>query len=376
GGSGSGSDPEDGRANEGAYSSGRSAEDPFAEADPIFDGADKEGFVSLTLAKYKRIIPDPDKVWDPASIKLEINDLGRQIIREAFRLKHGYDILARDPVRQSRLEAFQVDPHHNGPGVRNTWLDICGKTTKALKSSKWNNSLLRKLVELAVKVVKICPDTARFGRQKINWEALLDRRLYDLYYLVSRACPLPGESRDDAEERLLNTYMLELKNKGEVEHRRAKYTVRRSVAAIMVAVSRARGDKESLDFWKYVWEVVSMLGTNGMSEDELVIESSVEAGRPVQKSLRHVFTSSWRHPAISDLFDYVDATRSVEGHIFQLSRLKAGRRVHVSKISDRMAPPGLPKSFFKPRFFDKMEEWEVDNYKLRDSDYVLRELKI
>ncbi|THH20981.1 hypothetical protein EUX98_g8481 [Antrodiella citrinella] len=318
---------------------------------------------------------DPGKTWDALAIKQEINELGRQIIREAFRLKHSYDILARDPVDQSRLEAFEADPKQHGPGVRNTWLDICGKTTKGLKLSKWNRSLQHKLVQLALKIVAACPDQRRFGTKKIDWKSLIERRLYDLFYLLSKAYPLPGESPETAEERLLNGYMNELKSKGEVEHRRAKYTVRRSVAAIMVAVSRARDDEDALAFWKYVWDVVTMLGTNGMSEDELVTESVVEGGQSTRQSFRHVFTSSWRHPAVSDLFDYVDRTRFVEGHIFQLSRLKPGRRVHVDKVSQRRAPPGLPKSFFKPGFFDKMEEWEVESYKLREPDYLLKVLK-
>ena len=140
----------------------------------------------------------------------------------------------------------------------------------------------------------------------------------------------------------------------------------------MCQISRARNDPEAERFWQYVLLSVTVLGHNGMSDEETETRNVASAeGVQVPTRVKVITKIHWRHPYFVELFSYVDRTRSIEQHLFKALGQPLMPRVRVDQVSMRSPPPQIPRSFFKDGYFDGLLDHEVQALKLRKQDIPL-----
>ncbi|THV01479.1 hypothetical protein K435DRAFT_655203, partial [Dendrothele bispora CBS 962.96] len=127
-----------------------------------------------------------------------------------------------------------------------------------------------------------------------------------------------------------------------------KFQSRREIASTMVEHSQDNGDEEGLSFWKATLDAISMLKSDGMSD-----EDSDHEGQEKVKVVRDL---KFRHTDFKALFQHVDSTPRVMKRLFNQSGKKRLRRVFSSEISDRSPPPNLPSTFYRPEYLDLMKK--------------------
>ena len=145
----------------------------------------------------------------------------------------------------------------------------------------------------------------------------------------------------------------------------------------MVAVSQQREDAGAIEMWRYIWELVDILGPNGMSDeedDEEYLQGDDDDGfrkTPILKVLQ----SEWRNKYFNVIFTRLDKLPRVEERIFRLYGKPRIPRYRVDQVSGRKAPPYLPRSFFAPSFLKKMPGYKQRDLKMREEPFLLREVQ-
>ncbi|THU94025.1 hypothetical protein K435DRAFT_669157, partial [Dendrothele bispora CBS 962.96] len=151
-----------------------------------------------------------------------------------------------------------------------------------------------------------------------------------------------------------------------------KFNSRIRVAVLMKQASQDAGDDASQDYWKYVYNVIGLLGHEGMSDEEDGAEANDEHAYEQVIHVKNVLTMAWRNPEIRELMQLVDATPGVEAAIFrQVGRAKLPRR-RVDKVSTRATPKHIPPSFFDPTYLQSLPQIRQINLHMRKKDFPLR----
>ncbi|KAK1221674.1 hypothetical protein PQX77_015504 [Marasmius sp. AFHP31] len=303
--------------------------------------------------------------WTRKKQKHQVNRLGREIIREALGSPRNWTAFAREGVTSERLHMFYEDPDRYGPKLRNTFIDKGADTTREIMALSWNRCLLVRLSKLASQIVSRSRDPYRFrfGEVKIKWKRLLRERLYRIVLAEVQSRPVDEtETTRQAYVRYLNQHDKVWERCSRTNIRQLKYQLRSRISAIMVVVSRERGDKEAVILWAWVMRAVSNLRADGMSDEEND-EEEAQDGQP--GVVRKVKVLNWRHPALRELFEIIDKTPGFEELIFtKQGRARIPRR-RVEDVTKREPPKQLYRSFFRKEFLDALPSYVVDELELK-----------
>ena len=139
----------------------------------------------------------------------------------------------------------------------------------------------------------------------------------------------------------------------------------------MIRVCRDRNNVEGEEFWTYVLMLTQMLGPQGMSDEEDADQPVTRGAVTIQEPVKAILDLEFRNPYFRRLFEVVDSTKILERMIFNRLGKEPMKRVRIELVSNRSPPNGLPKSFFNPRYLEKLMEHELDG--LFGRDFELRE---
>ncbi|KAJ3720333.1 hypothetical protein C8R42DRAFT_736681, partial [Lentinula raphanica] len=117
-----------------------------------------------------------------------------------------------------------------------------------------------------------------------------------------------------------------------------KMTRRQTIATIEQQGCKDKGDIEGSECWDFILYAVTVLGTDGMSDEE----DDDENGEKVKS----VLDVGFRRPEFRTLFRSVDARDMARGQ----GGRKLRRRVEVSKVVERQPPRNVPEIFLSPGF--------------------------
>lgn len=191
---------------------------------------DEESNIDKTATAWQR--QHPDKSYTDAERRRNANvndlsaslpadkeiyqELSRRLICQAFHVQHIYQIFARDGVSEERLKAFQTAPEEHGPKLRNTRLDKFGISTRDLKKSHWNQTLIKLLSDTAKSIVS---KNDKKLVKSIDWHKLFTARFSKIIRHEIKCRPKEGETHEDRLLRLAQDHNRVSKQNGVVHNR-------------------------------------------------------------------------------------------------------------------------------------------------------------
>ncbi|KAL0064997.1 hypothetical protein AAF712_007988 [Marasmius tenuissimus] len=305
----------------------------------------------------------------------EVNRLLRKIQKEALPAQRAWQIFGRPSVSDERLALFNQDPRNNSPQVHNTRLDKRGHTTtEALKASKWNRELVRKLVHLAKHIIDNCPDKDIFGEFEWSLEELtgnMDKRFGRVWNDIIAIRPRnPQEVANPMliVERRSDDHAIKKFKSALRSLRQTKYDSRMKIIGTMV--QRSRGSEQAVQFWKYTSTIIDGLGPDGMSDEEPDLVEAREGEDFVDNiPVFNILNLHFRHPSLRALCVYIDATPQRE-HLEVKTYSKSVRR-RVPTISPRKPGKNHFRAFLDPEWLDTLLPHEIDDLKLQEGHFIL-----
>ena len=170
---------------------------------------DKESNLDKTSTAWQR--QHPEKSYSDAAQRknANVNDLNyfssrwqeiyqessRRLICQAFHIHHIYQIFARDGVSEECLKAFRTAPKEHGPKLRNTRLDKFRISTRDLKKSQWNQTLIKLLSDTAKSITSKTNDKKLV--KSIDWHKLFSDRFSTIIRQEIKCRPKEGETHED-----------------------------------------------------------------------------------------------------------------------------------------------------------------------------------
>lgn len=130
-----------------------------------------------------------------------------------------------------------------------------------------------------------------------------------------------------------------------------KFKRRSQICTIMIQHSRCMGDESALEFWMSTLQSLQYLQTDGMSDEE----TEDRGGEKV----RLVKDLHFRHPAFTDLWQYVDDLPRSMHSLFAQSGVKRLCRVFSHELTNRLPPKNLPCTFYRPEYLGLMKSGGV-----------------
>ncbi|KAJ3737965.1 hypothetical protein EV361DRAFT_777397, partial [Lentinula raphanica] len=85
-----------------------------------------------------------------------------------------------------RLQGFLEHPEL-GPGLRCTYLDLSGRTSRELKESDWNQMFILNLAKECQDIAETSPDRKRFA--PLRWHDVARERVNRILLSVARSIP-------------------------------------------------------------------------------------------------------------------------------------------------------------------------------------------
>lgn len=144
------------------------------------------------------------------------------MLREALDIKAYYEIVSKDFVSDERLKQFAQDAEKYGPMLRNTKMQIVGTQTSDLMASSWNRALLFKLSKSAEFIAySLANNPRRFGSPgTVDWGAIFRDKFREIVRNLRMVQMRAGETRAQAQVRILEAHMKDLsrKNVNEIRH--------------------------------------------------------------------------------------------------------------------------------------------------------------
>ncbi|KAJ3831767.1 hypothetical protein F5878DRAFT_667222 [Lentinula raphanica] len=252
-------------------------------------------------------------------------DLVREMIRNSFAATSLEHISELEPVSLDSLDRFRICPDQ-GPTLTKAQLDTSGRNLSELKQSPWNQDLIYKIARQAESISQ-STDSGSGGvlepLQPGEWDKLVADKIYRI---LRKICShkSPDDTSAAKHSRSLRVW---------------KMTRRQTIATIEQQGCKDKGDIEGSECWGFILYAVTVLGIDGMSDEE---EEEEENGEKVKS----VLDVGFRRPEFRTLFRSVDARDMAKGQ----GGRKRQRRVEVSKMVERQPPRNVPRIFLSPGF--------------------------
>ncbi|KAG6370128.1 hypothetical protein JVT61DRAFT_12428 [Boletus reticuloceps] len=148
------------------------------------------------------------------------------------------------------------------------------------------------------------------------------------------------ETEEEVVERLIKGKE-ERSRKGRRDERRLnKYRRRLGITQTLAELKAERGDDDA-SVWKFLFDLVSALGSDGMSSDE--------SGDKDMETVFHTHVMPWRRDLKKDL-NIIDVQRLQEKNIFSTKGAKVTRRIRSGTPLARGPIVGLPQSLYDPEW--------------------------
>lgn len=147
---------------------------------------------------------------------ISLQRLARDLIKEAFGIKHLYAIFAKDSAKPDEIQRFEAGVS-SGPRLDDVRIDKHGKSVLMLKRSAWNRQIQLLLVQEAENIASQFPD-GRF-EQAYDWKHLFAERIYRILRDEINGQRLPGESHEERTFRILTELEKGKEKKGQTSIR-------------------------------------------------------------------------------------------------------------------------------------------------------------
>jgi hypothetical protein len=217
----------------------------------------------------------------------------------------------------------------------------------------WNDILLRGLVGDLRR--KRAEDPNHWNIPDVSTDYLIALFLNSIKegrYTWVRQQPRLGESEAQVQARAEQYDKAVKQAKGSRSRKDTKWKKRSRTAQKMKIL--CAGDPTAVKIWVWVKKLLALLGTLGMSSEDVKPHKMRIAGRMVRQMTHVIRICPWRPETITDTLELVD----IAADQISLKKGVFGRpRVRTDIVSNTPAPPGLPETLYD-------EQWMADGLEM------------
>jgi hypothetical protein len=114
---------------------------------------------------------------------------------------------------------------------------------------------------------------------------------------------------------------------------------------------RADDEKSDVAIWKWLRDLLTILGSDGMSSDD----TETDEDSPICRDIYRVTFVAWRRPEITDYMQYIDMQRDRGENDFSEQGADPRPRVRgpPRALSGRKAPKRLPRCLYDDDWFNE-----------------------